>query len=423
MSLPLSWKQARLFLGIARRSTRAADTAIRTSQHGAGAATGLRYSAKLGRGSIIFRTIETSTAKAHGRFVPTGCKACQSRHFVRLSVKPPVRASTDLLAPLLLAVVATIGFFTVKWISTGPSGLFSSAESAMPSEAPETVAAVLPPGRPGNLTPEQEEKLRHLWRLVLQICGVDLGLQLEKAPTLDRRQTSGSAKSEKQKKKRTSLFSRKSKGGVDAKESKDSAAATPAASTNVAGLSIKELSEDSDDKYGQTKQFHEALASESPEVIRDTIWSMVKHDHPDALLLRFLRARKWDVGKALVMLVSTMKWRAEEMHVEDDIMKNGEGGAALQEQSTDAATKKKGQDFLAQIRMGKSFVHGIDSAGRPICIVRVRLHHQGEQTEESLERYTVYVIETARLLLKPPVDTAVRLPTQTHFPSGILHNI
>lgn len=47
-----------------------------------------------------------------------------------------------------------------------------------------------------------------------------------------------------------------------------------------------------------------------------------------------------------------------------------------------------------------------------MCFVRARLHKQGEQTEESLERYTVFIIESARMLLEPPVDTAVR----THLP-------
>jgi len=67
-------------------------------------------------------------------------------------------------------------------------------------------------------------------------------------------------------------------------------------------------------------------------------------------------------------------------------------------------------DFMTQLRMGKSFLHGWDKAGRPICHVRVKLHKAGEQSEESLERYTVYIMETARLMLSSQVDTAVRAP-------------
>lgn len=79
------------------------------------------------------------------------------------------------------------------------------------------------------------------------------------------------------------------------------------------------------------------------------------------------------------------------------VVGKGEGGAAAE----------KDNDFMMQLRMGKSYLHGLDKEGRPICFVRVRLHKQGEQSEESLERYTVYIMETARLMLQPPVDTAV----------------
>lgn len=64
------------------------------------------------------------------------------------------------------------------------------------------------------------------------------------------------------------------------------------------------------------------------------------------------------------------------------------------------------QGFIKQLRMGKSFLHGMDKEGRPICFVRVRLHKQADQSEEALEKYTVYIMETARLMLRDPVDTA-----------------
>lgn len=239
-----------------------------------------------------------------------------------------------------------------------------------------------PPGRPGNLTPEQEEKLRKLWVAVFQTTGV----KDSEAPQVDVPDSNG-AEPETPKKKRFGLFR---------KEGKPKAAET----------SPKDATED--DKYGQTAKYHETLANHSPESIRQTIWTMVKHDHPDALILRFLRARKWDVEKALVMLVSTMNWRQTEMHLDDDIMKKGEGGALEDENNSDERVKTVAHDFLEQIRMGKSFLHGQDKDGRPICYVRVRLHKQGDQCEESLERYTVYLIETARMVLSPPVDTAVR---------------
>ncbi|KAH8881433.1 CRAL/TRIO domain-containing protein [Thozetella sp. PMI_491] len=262
--------------------------------------------------------------------------------------------------------------------------------------------ADIAPGRPGNLTAEQEEKLRRLWQLVFQVTGVDMGTE-EAGEASSATPESPAADAKKPKKKRISLFSRK--GKKDAEE--EAEAATPS--------KLITLKETDEDKYGQTKHFYDTLASQSAESIRSTTWSMVKHDNPDALLLRYLRARKWDVEKALVMLISTMNWRLNEMHVDDDIMAKGEGAAAEDEKSLDAATKKLSADFLAQARMGKSFVHGTDKAGRPICVVRVRMHRQGEHSEESLERYTVYLIETCRFLLKPPVDTATLVFDMTGF--------
>ena len=262
-----------------------------------------------------------------------------------------------------------------------------------------------PAGRPGTLTPEQEVKLRELWAATLKVFGeyepaaADAnGTETAAAPSEVSTEKDG--KKEK-KKSRLSVFKR-NKG-----EKEDKSGSTPSSGTatpsDVGALSIA----DDDDKHGQTKEAKAALASTSPEDLRDAFWSMVKHDHPDGLLLRFLRARKWDVEKALVMMISTMHWRSQEMHVDDDIIKNGEEAALKDSKSSDPKVKKEGEDFLAQLRIGKSYLHGLDAEGRPMCIVRARLHRAGEQSEASLERFTVYLIETARMFLRPPVDTAV----------------
>lgn len=267
--------------------------------------------------------------------------------------------------------------------------------------------ANMPPGRPGTLTPEQEGKLRELWSATMRVFGVYEPSAVETNGTETASTAAPSEVSEKdgkkdKKKSRLHVFRRnKGEKGGDADGNAPSGTATPV--SDISALSIA----DEDDKHGQNKEFKAALANTAPEDLRKAFWSMVKHDHPDGLLLRFLRARKWDIEKALVMMISTMHWRLEQMHVDDDIMKNGEEEAVKESKSDDAKVKKEGEDFLAQLRMGKSYLHGLDGEGRPMCIVRARLHRAGEQSEASLERFTVYTIETARMLLRPPVDTAV----------------
>jgi len=244
------------------------------------------------------------------------------------------------------------------------------------------------PGRPGNLTPQEEEKLKEFWTATLKVFGVvDTGKE----------NANGSAELEKEDVKLDKKIKKKRFAAFRSKYKEDDA-------TSIAST---ESGAPDEDKHGQTKEFHDAIASLSPETIRTAFWNMLKLDHPDGLLLRFLRARKWDVEKALIMMISTLKWRAVEMHVDDDIMLKGELGAIEAINSSDLAEKKLGEDFITQLRMGKSFLHGTEASGRPMCFVRVRLHKQGEQSQESLERFTIYTIETARLTLSPPVDTAV----------------
>jgi hypothetical protein len=239
--------------------------------------------------------------------------------------------------------------------------------------------------------------LKEFWVLALKTFGLNLG-DIEAPSRQSTSEAAAPAAAQKKPKGKWSLWG--------SKDEDDKSAADSSSPIVVS---------EADDKYGQSKEYKQALEDMKPEEIRTAFWSMVKGDNPDSLLLRFLRARKWDTKKALVMLISTMRWRLQEMHVDDDIMFNGEALALKQSQGSDPKEKKKGDDFLTQMRLGKSFLHGVDRAGRPICVVRVRLHKAGDQDNEGLERFTVYTIETARLLLAPPIETATIIFDMTDF--------
>lgn len=253
-------------------------------------------------------------------------------------------------------------------------------------------------GRPGNLTPLQEGKLREMWVATLKVFGRTLSSELDsverevegKGGSCDGTlQVPGAAAAAKKRGRLTRMLTRTKSDMSDTSESSLKMTSSTTSSQSQ-GDSI-----DDTDKYAQSAEFKEALATQTPQQLRDQFWAMVKADHPDGLLLRFLRARKWDVQKALIMMVATMHWRGNVMDVEK-IVREGELGAI-----------ENGDDeFMLQVRKGKSLIHGTDLDGRPVCIVRSRLHRPAEQTPQVMERYTVYIMETARLMLRGPVDTA-----------------
>jgi len=80
-----------------------------------------------------------------------------------------------------------------------------------------------------------------------------------------------------------------------------------------------------------------------------------------------------------------------------------------------SAIENKEEGFMKQIRLGKSFFYGVDVHERPICIVRVRLHRSGDQDQKDIEKFTVWEMETGRLMLKDKVDTACVLFDMTDF--------
>ncbi|KAF2685516.1 hypothetical protein K458DRAFT_364347 [Lentithecium fluviatile CBS 122367] len=377
----------------------------------------------LASSSATYQPVRYITKRFHPRFtVNISCASARTRLYHCAHYRPaklPKRSGSGLFTAVVVFGIAVGGAILFPLLRNTPKYDIEKAASSPPFNPSDFTDSFLvmapntPPGRPGTLTPEQESKLREMWTATLRMFG-EYELAAADVNGTESPAVSSEASSEKdvkkdKKKSRLNVFKR-NKG-----DKEDKSGSTPSSGTvtpsDISSLSIA----DDDDKHGQTKQAKAALANMSPDDLRTAFWSMVKLDHPDALLLRFLRARKWDVEKALVMMISTMHWRLEEMHVDDDIIKNGEESALRDSKSSDPKVKKEAEDFLTQLRIGKSYLHGLDGEGRPMCIVRARLHHGGEQSESSLERFTVFTIETARMFLRPPVDTATIIFDMTDF--------
>lgn len=304
--------------------------------------------------------------------------------------RSPLHSGVDLISLSAVLILLCLGYgLQSAWPRQDTDAQDPAHDFFTDEPTPEEMAQQALPGRPGNLTKEQEEKLLLLWTKVLNISGVgDPNDTDPKTNGIEGAPAAAQADPEpEQPKKKMGFWSKKATPSPTSTSTSNSAAA--------AAL---------DDKYNQTQEYFDAIATLQPEQLHKTIWNMIKFDDPDAVMLRFLRARKWDVDKALVMLVSTMKWRITEMHVDDDVMVNGEEHAAAE-----AEKDPKGfmRDFIMHFRMGKTYLHGVDRGGHPLCITRVRLHKPGELSNEALERYTIFILEQGRMTVRPPVDTAV----------------
>ncbi|KAL2161764.1 hypothetical protein VTH06DRAFT_7547 [Thermothelomyces fergusii] len=156
----------------------------------------------------------------------------------------------------------------------------------------------------------------------------------------------------------------------------------------------------------------------APAVFRERLWAFVLADEPDVLVLRFLRARKWDVARAVAMLVSAVAWR-HERRLEADVIRRGDGGGPDGDGGDgdgDGETPDDhGAALLAQYRSGKAYVRGSDRDRRPVFVIRVRLHDPKRQPAEAMERFVLHTIETIRATLRYPREKACLVFDLTGF--------
>lgn len=226
-------------------------------------------------------------------------------------------------------------------------GTLTKTKSAASTTATTTMTGAATPldGTLGNLTAEQEQKLQQAWTHLLRLC-------------------QGSANN-----LNTGAMS-----------------TTPEKST----------------------EFLQHMTDKTPEGFSKTLWAAIRAGHPDALVLRYMRARKWDVEKAVVMLVSSISWR-NETDIEEAVNRQGEAVVLKEELSED----DKG--FAMQYRSGKSYVRGVDKENRPIYIIKVRLHDPSLQTTKAMETFVLHNIESIGIMITAPYDKACLIFDMTGF--------
>ncbi|KAG0085831.1 hypothetical protein BGZ92_008685 [Podila epicladia] len=220
--------------------------------------------------------------------------------------------------------------------------------------------AVITDGRLGHLTPEQTEKLQQFWIRLYEIFDGKIPFD-QTAPSSFK----GQARDE-------------------------DAGAAPAPK---AGWFSRGKSE----------------SSSAPVTLRFTgqdlytcFWKLTMMDHPDLIVLKFIRARKWVLDDAMKMFLNALKWRIVERL--DELVE-------LSDVELDAKYPK----FIEQMRIGKGYLRGADPLDRPMSVVNTRLHHKADQPAETIHRFTLYTMECGRTVLPQGAETVIVIFDLSNF--------
>ena len=224
-----------------------------------------------------------------------------------------------------------------------------SVEEMAPSDSPGPA-----PGFVGNLSDEQHTCLVQMWESYFDIC--------------DRAR--GNA----------------SKGAGLQEDKKGS-------NLKNTGIPNDDKAKDDVKRAQETQGMNELLAQYGSDALRSSWWSFVQGDSPDGAMLKFVRARNGDAGRALAMMATCLKWR-----LDSDV----EGIIA----AGDLENGKTIPKFTEQTKSGKIFSLGCTAKEQPIFYVIMKLHSIWGQPTASMQRYIVSSMETCRLFLHTPQDKA-----------------
>lgn len=107
--------------------------------------------------------------------------------------------------------------------------------------------------------------------------------------------------------------------------------------------------------------FDKAIPLIPGDLLKKTFWNMVATDNPDATLLRYLRARKWNLDAAYEMLGNTLRWRLH-MRV-DEIVALGDHGLRKE---LNELSSGLGDQYHKFVSSGVSALGGPDRDGRVV---------------------------------------------------------
>eukprot|EP00835_Amoeboradix_gromovi_P005568 NODE_536_length_7014_cov_0.311208.p2 type:complete len:340 gc:universal NODE_536_length_7014_cov_0.311208:2532-1513(-) len=131
------------------------------------------------------------------------------------------------------------------------------------------------------------------------------------------------------------------------------------------------------------------------EEFRIAYYKITQLENPDEFMMRFIRARKYHLRKALDMMIRAIKFQI--VFQVEKIRMLGDTKLPLHELT------------------GKSFVYNTDEEGRPILYINTALHDKNGASTSEFEEVTIYVIETLRCFVRHPISNIVLVFNLTNF--------
>lgn len=283
-------------------------------------------------------------------------------------------------------------------------------------DAPHTLIITLitsscPPHLPtDNLDPWQQQALFDLWTRFFRLCRIPQGTQASEEDLKPNNSPwkaslpSDAGSYSSRKGKHLSVDSALSPTGEHSFSELRNSPST--SSQQAAGGSTDTPPKDDAVKaqvQGQQelKEMRDFLHKYGGQRLRKVFWQMVKGEHPDAIMLRCLRARKWDIDRALAILGAIAAWR-----VEENVEEIAQGGEARLAQTRGGVNVHQN---------GISYAHGAALNGEPIYIIEVGRHYSSSQTQEELKRKIILDLETLTSLMPPPVERKVVIFNMHNF--------
>lgn len=158
------------------------------------------------------------------------------------------------------------------------------------------------------------------------------------------------------------------------------------------------------DQQNQAKALHEEqnalkhlFAVHGVEEFHDQLWFMFGPDIPDMILLKFLRARKWNVHRAFAMLCKCIQWRIESNVI--DIVAKGDIGLTREDPK-----------YGIQGPAAKAYSLGFsDNSLMPVISIHVKNHIASAQSADTITKFVISCAETFRTLVTYPNDKVIIL--------------